>query len=55
MVTMILESMDKETRWQITKLPKSTDWYEAIKLLKDSVLQNIGASLRLKAMKKLQK
>lgn len=55
MVTMILETMDKEARWQVTNLPKSTEWHEFLKQLNSNILQNIGGSLRLKAMKKLQK
>ena len=49
------DSVDKETRWQFIHSTKSTEWFESLKLLKDQVLANIGASLRLKATKKNHK
>ena len=52
---MSLDSVDKETRWKFIHSTKSTEWVESLKLLKDQVLSNIGASLRLKAAKKSQK
>jgi hypothetical protein len=33
-----LETMDKESRWQLSKQPKSIEWHEFLKQLKDMVL-----------------
>ena len=54
-VNMSLETIDKETKWNFIKTPKSTEWVESLKMLQDTMLQNISSSLRLKFETKTKK
>jgi hypothetical protein len=50
---MALDSLDPQARYDLTSAHKSNEWLESFRDIKDLVINNISANLRLKATKKV--